>query len=1104
MKTLVKWAISNTPGMNVLLLGIVVLGIYCFSAMRREMLPQFDMEVVTISVPYPGANPEEVEEGICQKIEEEVQGLEGVRKMTSCAAEGLGIVTLELETYIKDPQKTLGEVRNAVDRISSFPLLAENRTIALETIRSHAFMIGVMAPADIPDEEFYANLENELLLRETAENLRRALLRHPEFRKIDIGGIRDYQIDVEISEQKLREYDLTLQEVAGILRRRNIEIPGGMIRTESEEVLLRGKARKNEGTEIAEIPLLTTPDGLVLRVRDLGHVRDGFLDTTMIQKINGRPGIVLTISKTQSEDMLALCESARKFVREEAPGLMPDGYEVITVADMSDDIGQVIAVLLENGWQGMLIVFICLALFLDLKLAAWVALGIPIAMLGAGCVLFGMDETMNMMSIFAFIMVLGILVDDGIIIGESIYHHREQGKDFARAAVEGTAEVAPSVVSSVTTTCIAFAPLLFLPGMVGKFTAIVPAAVIVTLLFSLFDSLFLLPVHLSHDSRRTEHDKETETPAGPLRRGVRRVVGFFRYPFSLIYDFSRRCNEIVARLTQRFIETVYAPVLRFFLGRPLLFLALMACLLLSAVGMVLGGHVKFTAFPEEDSFIVYADITFPDGTPAAETMKAVQKIESAAAALDEESMAAQKGKLREIVVSSVGNIDEDSPLGGSNLGRVMICLTPIFERKSSSMEILGAWRERTGEIPGVEILKFAGFDGSPGGEMVEFKLLAAPEDMPALESAVEEIKRKLETYDGVYDVASDLRPGKFEYRISVKEDALALGITNAELLDRIRPAYYGEEVMRLQRGRHEVKLMVRYPEEERNRLGSFDEIKYRPDSPLHRAGNRDGEPLEIPMGELAEVEVGRGYSAINRSGQLRAVTITASADSHKADVTQIVEKLRTRFVPELLARPEYRNIDVRWEGQFESASETISTLGFGCLAAFLVIFTLLAFQFKSYIRPLTVMFIIPLSLAGAVFGHYLMGLDLTLMSFLGLVALAGVVTNDSIVLVDCAARLSRCGMPKEEALVACGKRRFRAVFLTSITTIGGISPLMFENSFHTQVLVPLAVSLSFGLMFSTVLVLLMVPVLLSLGNSKEINPVIPVPDRSRGQATAGT
>lgn len=535
MKSFIRWVISNTPGMNILLLGIVVLGIYCFSAMRREMLPQFDMEIITISVPYPGASPEEVEEGICQKIEEEVQGIEGIRKMTSCCVEGLGIVTLELETYVKDPQKTLNEVRNAVDRIPSFPLLAENKTIALETIRSHAFMIGIMAPANIPTEKFYENPENELLLREAAENMRRRLLQHPEFKKIDLSGIRDYQIDIEISEQKLREYNLTLQDVAAIIRRQNIEIPGGTIRTESEEILIRGKAKKSYGAEIAEIPILTTPDGLVLRVRDLGEVRDGFLDTTMIQKINGRPGIMLTISKTRVEDMLALCEKARQFVREEAPLLLPEGYEVIPVADMSEDIGEVLDVLFENGWQGMLIVFVCLALFLDLKLAAWVAMGIPIAMLGGGCVLFGLDETMNMMSFFAFIMVLGILVDDGIIIGESIYHHREQGKDFAHAAVDGTAEVAPSVVSSVLTTCIAFAPLLFLPGMIGKFTAIVPTAVIVTLLFSLFDSLFLLPVHLSHN----KHDRKTEngSPNGPIRRTANRLVDFFQYPFSRIYFY---------------------------------------------------------------------------------------------------------------------------------------------------------------------------------------------------------------------------------------------------------------------------------------------------------------------------------------------------------------------------------------------------------------------------------------------------------------------------------------------------------------------------------------------------------------------------------------
>lgn len=479
MKRFIRWTIDNTPGMNVLLGAIVVLGLLSFYSMRREMLPQYDTEVITISVPYPGASPEEVEEGICQKIEEEVQGIEGIRKITSCAVEGSGTVSLELETSVKNPQRTLNEVRNAVERIPSFPLLAENKTISLETMRTFAFMIGIYAPKSMSLEEFYANPENELQLRETAEDMRRRMLRYPEFKKVDLGGVRDYQIDVEISEQKLREYNLTLQNVAEILRRQNVEIPGGTIRTESEEILVRGKAKKSIGHEIADIPVLTTPDGLVLRVRDLGLVRDAFVDTTVIQTINGRPGITLTVTKTQDEDMLALCERARTFVRDEAPALLPEGYEIAVFVDMSEDIAEVLAVLFENGWQGMLIVFVCLALFLDLKLAIWVALGIPFAMLGAGCVLFGFDETMNMMSIFAFIMVLGILVDDGIIIGESIYHRRSPGKTHREAAVEGAAEVAPSVVSSVLTTCIAFAPLLFLPGMMGKYVAIVPTVVVV-------------------------------------------------------------------------------------------------------------------------------------------------------------------------------------------------------------------------------------------------------------------------------------------------------------------------------------------------------------------------------------------------------------------------------------------------------------------------------------------------------------------------------------------------------------------------------------------------------------------------------------------------
>jgi multidrug efflux pump subunit AcrB len=1075
MKSLIRWSIQNTPAMNTLMVTIMVVGAVSLYMMRREVFPEFDLEIVMVSVPYPGASPAEVEEGICQKIEEAVRSIDHIKNLNAVAREGAGFVVLELESDVPDVQKTLNEVRSEVDRIPSFPVLAEDPEIKQITLRGPAIRVGVIAP----DE---GHPDSELALRSVAEDIRDELLQLPSVSQVNLLGTPEYQIDVEISESTLREYGLTLQQVAQIIRRQNLEMPGGRMKTDAQEVLLRGKNKRLTGHEIAQIPLVTEPGGVVLTVGDLGNVRDGFVDETAISRINGKPGLVVSVEKTESEDLLAIVSEVHEFVDQVNAGKvyqLPPGYELATWADRSVMVRDRMELLGRNGLQGLILVFIVLAVFLELRLAFWVALGIPISMLGACALLFVGDQTLNMLSMFAFLMALGILVDDAIVVGENVYAHRQLGKSFITAAVDGTYEVLPSVVASITTTIIAFAPLLFVPGIMGKFIAVMPIAVISMLALSLFESAFILPCHLAHDHRhdggvvpsvrrfRAKMPLPLRLTLGSAMLGTAVVLSFLLYPLRRLADLFTWLNKRSSALLQRFIGSVYTRLLRWSLRNADLMIASAACVLALSIGMVLGGFVPYVAFPKLDANSIEAKVVFPDGTPASVTQEAVRRIESGIRQVDRELSGPGKSLL-EFVHLAVGQAIEGSnngPVqtsGGSHVGVVAVELVDTSGRDVKSTRIINRWREVVGRIPGAESASFGAGEMGPGGTPIEFKLLADPEDMPELEAAVEECKAKLSQYPGVFDIADDSRPGKWELQLKVKDRAKAMGVPLADVAETVRAAYYGEEVMRLQRGRHEVKLMVRYPPEERYSLAGFDDIRV-----------RTGDGSERPLTELADVELQRGYSEINRLDQMRAITITADVEESKTNADQVISELESDFVPGLLDR--YPEVRVRWEGQAEQTKESIAGLIKGLAVALLCMFALLTLEFRSYLQPVMIMIIIPFGAIGAILGHFFLGLDVTLFSLFGLVALTGVVVNDSIVLIDFINSRVRSGIPLEEALVDAGQRRFRPVLLTSLTTIAGLLPLLLETSFQAQVLIPMATSICFGLMFTTVMVLVLVP-----------------------------
>ena len=1100
MKRVIRWAVDSSPAVNTVMCGVLLLGFASMFMMRREVFPEFSLDIILVSVPYPGASPDEVEQGICQKIEESVRSIEGIKKQTAVAQEGSGFLVLELQTGV-DVQKILNDVRSEIDRIPSFPVLAEDHKVEQITLRESAIKVAVQGPE-------LAGVDAELELREVTERIREDLIQLPAVSQANILGSREYQIDVEVSEDRLRTYGLTLQDVAAKIREENIEMPGGKMKTPNQEVLVRGKNKRLYGHDIAQIPLVTKESGVVLTVGDLGSVSDAFTDDTAISYVNGRPALVISMDRTQSEDLLKMVDEVKRYAD---TATVPPGYNLVAFGDRSLEVRDRMNLLMKNGMQGLVLVFLMLTVFMNLRLSFWVALGIPIAVLGSGIFLLYFGQTLNMLSLFAFLMALGIVVDDAIVIGENIFSHRQKGDGPIEAAINGTLEVIPSVAASVTTTIIAFSPLLFVSGVMGKFIAVMPVAVIAMLVISLFESMIILPCHLAHSGgdnallrlfqRHAERPLIWQLmvgvvltaltlllvdrilpivmysgtrPSAPVLMlgwaGIGIAVGLMSYvaayPVLRLGDLFALLQRRTDRFLTSFIDRYYHSALALSIRHPLAVSCVAISVALASCSLVASGKTPFIVFPKTDQNQIQALVTFPDGTPANVTDAATRQMMDAILAVDREYSAGTSliNFRRRAVgqVTSPGMMGPNTRTDGSHVGSVFIELVESAHRSITSQQITDAWRQATGDIPGAESLVFGSTQIGPGGTPIEFKLLAPVHAMSELESAVEKTKARLSEYPGIVDVLDDSTPGKWEFQLTIKDKAKAMGISLTQLARTVRSSYYGDEVMRLQRGRHEVKLMVRYPPEERRSLASFEEIRVR--SP-------DG--AEYPLTELADVKVERGYSEINRVDQLRSITITADVVESVGNARQTVSDLKASFMDDLLA--EHPNVRVRWEGQAEQTRESVQSLFVGFLVAVVGMFVLLTAEFRSYVQPFIILGIIPFGIIGAIWGHFFMGLPLTIFTLFGLVALTGVVVNDSIVLIDFINLRVNQGMPLYTALADAGRRRFRPVLLTSVTTIAGLTPMLMEKSFQAQFLIPLAATLVFGLLVATGLVLILVP-----------------------------
>lgn len=1031
MKQILASFARNTVFANIILALIFIAGYIATANMIRETFPEFSLDMITVSVPYPGADPEEVEEGISRKIEEAIEGVEGIKQYTTKSSEGMGTANIEVrEDY--DVDEVLDRVRTKINAISTFPVDAEKPVVnelLLKDVVTLLYLSGDMS---------------ERRIKEWSEQIKDEIQQLPHISQVETFGARDYEIAIEVSEERLRQYGLTFSAVTNAVRRSSLNLAGGTIRTREEEIRVRTMGRKYTGEELASVVVLATPKGDVVTLDRLAQINDGFTEDPIAATINGEPSVLLIVYKTPEEDALAISKTLAAYVRQKQQQV-PVGANIEILFDNTDMLRARIDLLLKNGIIGLSIVFLLLWCFLNARLSFWAGMGIPVSIAGALMILWAMGGTINMISLFGLIMVLGIVVDDAIVVGEAIYVHRKQGKPALKAAVDGVSEVGMPVIAAVLTTIVAFIPLFYVGGIMGKFISILPAVVIACLVVSLVECLFLLPAHLSH-------------LPDPNRSKEREPVLFRR--LSMV-------QQTTSRWMERFVARIYLPFLSKALHWRYISFATAMTVLMLTVGLVRSGIIKFEVFPKLDGFVMTATAEFPSGTPPEVTGQAIQQIEAALLRLQDKVQTRSGEPLVEDRLTLVGQTLGEMPQVGPHYGSVQAILLDSEARGIHTEKLMVMWEKEIGILPGIKSLTFTGMEAGPPGDPIEVWLQG--NDMNDILAAADELMARLRKFDGVYQIRTDFSPGKNEMRLSLRPEARTLGLTVDDLARQIYAGYYGDEALRLQRGRDDIRVKVRYTADERSRLSDLNQVRIRT-----AAG------LEVPLMSVADVTFAPGYSTITRTDGMRRVAVSAGVDTGKANANEIFAELSANYFPELKKR--HPGLFVGLQGEQKKMRESFDSLFIGFPLAVLGIFIVIATMFRSYAQPFVIMFTVPFGIIGAVFGHLLLGYDLSIMSIFGMVALTGVVVNDAIVLIERINENFACGMPFFDAILQGGVRRFRAIFLTTLSTVGGLAPLILETDFQAKFLIPMALSIAAGVAFATILTLVLIPSLMAILN----------------------
>ncbi len=1017
----IAWMTHHTVAANLVMLIFILGGLLVSTNVKQEVFPEFKVDMVRVSVAYPGASPEEVEQGILLSIEDVVRGLDGVKEVTSTASEGRAKVEIELVDGV-NADNVLQDVTNEIDSIQSFPELAEKPMISLAEVRNQVLIVLVHG-----DQE-------EQTLRDVAERVRDDLLQRPGITLVELGAVRPREIAIEVPQRHLRAYGLTLNRIGKEIGEAAIELPGGGVKTASGEVLLRMQERRDFGREFAEIPITSTPDGATIAVGDIATITDGFEDVDEEAFYNGQRAVQVKVFRVGQETPQSISENVYAYL-EELRQELPEGIGLAVWNDRSEIYRDRMFLLLKNAFLGLILVLILLGLFLDIKLAFWVTVGLPVSIIGSFLFIPLTGASINMISLFAFIITLGIIVDDAVVAGEIIYQKREQGLPFLDAAIAGAREIAGPITFAVLTNIAAFLPLFFVPGDLGNFLRQVPSVVVAVFVVSLIESLFVLPAHLGH---------------------TRELSGFWK-----TLDRPRRW---FSQAMHTFIRERYQPFLRTAIANRYMTVAVGVALLILAVGMIAGGHIAFTFLPAIDSEIITVQANLPYGVPMEQSRRVLEHLlESAHAALaqrrGESALIGIYGQIGSALMRRGPQTPTSTP--GSHMVGVQVFLVPVDQRDFSGADFANTWRSSVGPIPGLESLTFKAEVGPTGDAAIDIQL--SHRSRATLETAAQELAEMLSQYAGVTDIDDGVSLGKPQLSFRIKPEAHGLGLNATDLARQVRGAFYGVEALRQQRGRDEVKVMVRLPESERRSSFTIEQLVL-----------LTGQGGEIPLAEAAEIEPGRAYTEIKRREGRRIMAVTADVDGQIANANNIIGEVLANDMETL--KTKYPGLTYSLEGEQSSQRESLSAMTDGFVLVLLLIYGLLAIPFRSYVQPLIVMLGIPFSFIGAVAGHLLLGYGLSLISLFGVVALAGVVVNDSLVLIVGTNRIrEEQDIPLSEAVIQSAMNRFRPIVLTSLTTFFGLAPMIFETAMQARFLIPMAISLGFGILFGTVIILTILP-----------------------------
>ncbi len=1020
MKSIISYFIKYPVAVNAFLLGIVILGIAGVFRLTSSFFPLNDSRFISISVAYPGASPQEMEEGVVLKIEDNLRGLVGIDRFTSQSNENSASITVEiLKGY--DIDVVLADIKNAVDRVPSYPVGMEPPVISKDIFRDEAISFTVSG-----DNISLSSLKQ--IARDVETDLRAI----DGISQVEVSGYPSEEIEIALDEDKLRAYNLTFSEVANAVSRTNILVTGGSIKTETEEYLIRVNNRVYHGDEMNNIVVKADESGNKVYLGDVAQVKDKWSENPNRLYFNGQPSVAITVSSTNSEDMVSVADKSKEYIEEF--NATHDNVQLSITSDRSLVIVQRTKLLMENALIGAVLVILFLAIFLRPRLAFWVAFGLPISFLGMFIFAPGLGVTINVLSLFGMIIVVGILVDDGIVISENIYHHFEKGKNAIRAAIDGTMEVIPAIVSAILTTVVAFSTFFFLDGRIGEFFSEVSIIVILTLSVSLIEALIILPAHVAHSKALTREQKA--------------------------YKFNRWADKGMSWFRDKF----YIPSLKFFLHHKFLGFAIPIMLLLVTLGSIGGGIVRVTFFPQIASDRVSVSLRMPQGTSEAITDSIISKVEKATWEVNEEFTARQsEGKqVVENVIKRIGP--------GTANASLSINLLPGEERDFPSFAIATAINEKVGELHGVESIEY-GSGGNFGGKPVSVSLLG--NNISDLKGAKEALKGEFLKNGLLKDVSDNDPEGIKEIKVTLKENAYPLGFQLNDVINQVRSGFFGLQVQRFQRRRDEIRVWVRYDKNTRSSIENLSSMRV-----VSPTGYR------VPFSEIAAYEIERGEISINHLNGVREIRVDADLKDPSNSSTDIMTDVKDNIMPQILSK--FPTVKPSYEGQNREANKTTGSAGQVLPIVLFLIFVIIAFTFRSFSQPLLLIIMIPFSLIGVAWGHWIHGFPINILSFLGIIALIGIVVNDGLVLIGKFNGYLKEGMNFNDALVEAGRSRFRAIFLTSLTTVAGLAPLIFEKSRQAQFLIPMAISIAYGIMIATVLTLVMLPLLLSLGNSIKV------------------